>query len=227
MVRPAVILTLLLGSCGGAHSADDRYADGAVRFRGRAVEQDGEQVSSGEWSFFHANGELQAEGEFEAGGVPTADDLMDDHTRVPAVGRDAWWKFYDSEGHLLAEGDYVEGLRDDLWVTFYENGRQCCSGKFIEGREHGYHVHWDADGRKRDIRNYVDGALDGSRQLKDESGELIWSGEYAEGELISSEPPGAPEPAIHGLSRCIERAEVGKSTPIDTQAPDLSVLQGQ
>ena len=227
MVRTVLLLTLVLASFGCAERHAERYPDGTTRFEGSSTQVEGQRVSTGDWSFYHSSGELQAEGEFEQGGLPGADDLRDDHTVVPAEGRVEWWTFYDAEGLIAVEGNYAEGQRDDLWVTWYENGHQCCSGKFVEGVEHGYSAHWDPEGRKRDTRYYVEGVLHGPRKVMNEDGDVIWSGEYEDGELISSDPPGVGEPEIHGLLPCIERAEIGMTTPLDSFEPDLTELLGQ
>lgn len=228
MVRTVLALTVLLGSCaGGEHSQVHFAGSDAARYEGR-ISRDGELVvSDGEWTFWYPGGEMQAQGEFIAGGTPGPDDLLEDRTVIPAAGREEWWSFWDEEGRLVAEGDYEEGLRDDLWATWYENGHQCCTGKFELGVEHGYHIHWDAEGRKRDTRSYAEGRLTGGRRVLDEQGDVIWSGEYRDGELLSSEPDGAREPEVHGLLKCLEGAEIGMHTPLDFYPTDLTSQLGQ
>lgn len=228
MVRLAVILAALLSSCGAGELTEVPFEGTAsMRYKGRVVHDGERSLAEGEWKFWYASGEMQAEGEFEGGGTPQAEHLLEDRTLIPVRGRAEWWTFWDEEGLLVAEGDHEEGLRDDLWVTWYGNGQQCCTGKFAAGLEDDYHVHWDPQGRKRDTRIYVAGKLSGTRLVFDEHGDLIWSGEYLNGELISSEPPGASEPEVHALIDCLEGAEIGMATPLDEFPPDLAAQLGQ
>lgn len=228
MVRIAVILTALLAACSGAEHIEARYdGDAGLRYEG-CISHAGEQpVAEGPWTFLFASGGVQAEGEYLNGGLPGEADLLLDRTVVPSSGRTEWWSFWDEEGRLVAEGNYADGLRDDLWVTWYENGSQCCSGKFAAGLEHGYHVHWDPEGRKRDTCTYVEGRLWGPRRVLDENGRVVWAGEYEAGELISSDPPEAPEPQVHGLPACLAGVELGMAAPLDFAPGELAEGLGQ
>lgn len=228
MVRISLFLAALLVSCGAGVPSESVFEDtGTRRFEGRVTQVGEVPVAFGEWTFWYASGEMQAQGEFEEGEAPGTGDMLADRTVIPSQGRAEWWSFWDEEGRLTAEGDYEEGLRDDLWVTWYENGQHCCTGSFAADLEDGYHVHWDPEGRKRDTRYYVEGQLSGQRLIFDEHGEVIWSGEYVEGELVSSDPPGAREPDTHSLPKCLEGAEVGLLKTQDPFPAELGDQMGQ
>jgi len=223
MLRSAILLAVLLAACDGTEPVEARYAEsGNLRYEGRVSGVGEARRAEGEWTFRYPGGEVQAHGEFESGALPGEEALFSDHTVVPAEGREGWWTFTDTEGRLTAEGDYVLGARDDLWTTWYENGHQCCTGKFLGGLEHGYHVRWDSQGRRRDTRFYVEGRLSGPRRILDETGQTVWSGEYADGVLISSDPPDVPAPDIHDLRSCLEGAEIGRTTPLEPDAEDFA-----
>jgi len=205
----ALTLVGLLGA-GCGRSLEVAWPDSELaRYAGPVARVDGELRARGQWRFWYANGVQQAEGDFRDAPLPGPDDLGPDSTRIPREGRARWWTFWDPEGRMLAEGQYRGGQRAQLWVCWYENGRQCCTGHFAADRPHGYHVTWYPDGTKRDERTYVDGVLDGPRTVRGETGAVVWTGEYRSGALVSSDPPGSPEPDVHDLAACAERAEHG------------------
>jgi hypothetical protein len=215
-----ILTAVLAAGCGRSVEATWPDSD-VVRYVGPVTEVDGELRADGEWRFWFPNGLPQAEGDYLAAPLPGADHLGASFTRVPVNGRALWWTFWDEDGRMLAEGQYKDGLRTKLWVCWYANGRQCCTGHFSEDLAHGYHVTWYPEGGKREERWYQYGSLDGKRTVWNESGAEIWAGIYQDGQLMSHAPAEAPEPPVHDVSECAERAESGLARSTDVASRGL------
>jgi len=102
------------------------YADGKPRSEvdfGERAAPDVERT----WRFWHASGQLAAEGTARAG------------------LREGAWTFWDEQGGVLREGGYRAGLREGDW-TFYESGAKRAQGAYRTGHRVGAWTLWDEHG---------------------------------------------------------------------------------
>jgi hypothetical protein len=206
-LRHLALPLLLLLAPGCNLRFQDSWPEGERRLTGRTQDVDGEPRAIGHWTFWYQDGVTkQAQGFFDGGRYPDLEPTEFGGTRIPVEGRSKRWSFWNREGRLLCDGVYKRGLRDDLWICYREDGQPCCTGSFVEGRPDGFHVTWH-DGRRRDEHDYLDGELAGTRVVRDEEGRPVWSGEYEQGRLVSSEPADVEPPPLHLLAVCAEAAE--------------------
>lgn len=80
------------------------YPSGQMRSEGWFV-QDSVKMSEGAWRAWHANGQLEEEGEYR---------------RNKRVGK---WRNWYANGQLKRDIDYVEGAFQGMRLTYWENGR--------------------------------------------------------------------------------------------------------
>lgn len=78
--------------------------------------------------FWHANGQLAAEGEAVAG------------------VREGHWQYWSENGSVLRAGSYRGGKRDGLWIFHDENGAKCAEGPYVLGARVGSWTLWDERG---------------------------------------------------------------------------------
>ena len=206
---PALVLLLALLSGCNLRFEQEWPVGGERWLTGRQRTIDGEARAIGHWTFWYPDGTTkQAQGFFDHGPLPQPGGNAVGGTRIPRENRTKKWMMWDPEGRLLSQGIFKDGLRDDLWACFAEDGMLCCTGNFELDRPTGFHVTW-VDGARRDEHHYVDGLLDGPRVVRDARGAVVWQGTYTAGAVVSAEPAGAPEPALHRLELCAEAAEDG------------------
>ena len=77
------------------------YPNGQIKAEGY-INEEGRKI--GNWKFFHENGHMKREGNYEEG------------------KQDGYWKFYYYNGHLESEGMLEEGKPEGNWNFYSRNG---------------------------------------------------------------------------------------------------------
>ncbi len=131
-----------------------------------------EGLKTGDWKFFHVNGNEAKVVSYE-NGVPQgaielhrADGTLQAKREFAEGKRTGAWITYDETGEqVLVEAHYKDGLPDGLWQTWHPNGQLSMQQPFVEGKRHGTVVTWDNAGKKLTEGNFAEGLRDGvSRQ---------------------------------------------------------------
>lgn len=94
----------------------------------------GEEVKTGEWTEWYANGNLRTRGMYDEG--------------VP-VGQHTWWH---ENGQRQEVGEYKSGLAEGLWTRWYASGQKQEEGQYLAGVKSGAWTTWGTDGQIADVR---------------------------------------------------------------------------
>lgn len=89
---------------------------------------EGEEVKTGTWSEWYANGTKQFEGAFDAG---------------KPVGQHTWWHPSGQKSHA---GDYRDGLADGRWTSWHATGMKNSEGTYLAGVQTGTWTTWSEEG---------------------------------------------------------------------------------
>jgi antitoxin component YwqK of YwqJK toxin-antitoxin module len=119
------------------------------------VAKEGSRDRHGEWRFWHENGNLEMQGNYERG---------------EQTGRFVWWH---ENGQKLAEGEYVQGKMQGPWQTYYSNGSRKSAGQFVDGSRHGTWMSWHENGMPKLQASYDSGTMMVAARKWDETGRLI------------------------------------------------------
>lgn len=122
-------LVLLLGAC--ARTAA-RVSDGVVRAEGERSRWSGRE--QGEWTWWHASGEIAERGRFEDG---------------REIG--LWMQWYPS-GQIRSRGERAwnpltrRSERQGAWVLWHPSGAEAARGAYVDGRREGRWEYTNEDG---------------------------------------------------------------------------------
>ncbi len=86
---------------------------------------------TGVWTWWHANGQKQLEGQYE-----------DDRP----TGVFCW---YYSNAQKQSQGAYVDGKRDGVWTTWHTNGQKESEGRYFAGEKASDWLTWSAEGQRQ------------------------------------------------------------------------------
>ncbi len=89
---------------------------------------EGQPTKTGVWTYFHANGMKEYEGEFQAG--------------IP-IGSHSWWY---ANGQRMIRGNYLDGRPHGAWTWWYANGQRRIEGSYIQGEADRGWIGWTEDG---------------------------------------------------------------------------------
>jgi uncharacterized protein len=137
------------------------YAQGKKEGVHREYDKDGNVIVGG----LYSRGILLAEG------------ITDDLGR-----RQKHWKFYYLTGELKEEGGYIDGKRHGLWKYYFIDGETEQEGRFNRDRPVDVWTWYYANGNTWREEEYADGLRDGPSVEKDEQGNILARGKYAEGQ---------------------------------------------
>jgi len=98
----------------------------------------GEEIKTGEWTEWYANGGLKQRGAYDEG--------------VP-VGQHTWWH---ENGQRQEVGDYSSGLAQGMWTRWFDNGQKQEEGFYLAGEKSGTWTTWAQDGKVADVRQMSD-----------------------------------------------------------------------
>ena len=98
-------------------------------------DNDGEDVKTGEWTEWYANGTRRFEGTFE-NGKP-----IREHT---------WWH---PNGQRMLSGNYEAGLSEGLWTRWHPTGMKQEEGTYLAGVKTGTWTTWSEDGLVADVQD--------------------------------------------------------------------------
>jgi antitoxin component YwqK of YwqJK toxin-antitoxin module len=164
------------------------YEDGQVFVEGQYSEGN----ATGEWTYYHPNGEVAKKVNFVAGQPDGVVELFradgtKEAIREFADGRRAgtWKTFGDSGEQQLTEEVYVDGKAEGVWQTWYDDGQQRQQIAFKAGKREGLSIEWDKDGIKRAEVNFKENKQDGMTRIWAADGTLVEQ-VYENGKLIST-----------------------------------------
>jgi antitoxin component YwqK of YwqJK toxin-antitoxin module len=141
------------------------YENGAKETVG--TYKDGNQT--GEWTAWYDNGKLESKGSYNDDGEKTGE-----------------WHFWHENGAKETEGAYKNSNQTGEWTTWYDNGKLESKGPIENNLQTGQWTFWHENGEKES-----QGAFDDEEQRHgtwtewDDTGKVIRTSVYANGELIS------------------------------------------
>ncbi len=100
--------------------------------------------------------------------------ILPDGTEVEHGEALVW---YDN-GQVKLQGEYVDGVREGLWLSWHPNGNNRGQGRLYRNRRYGTWIMWDDNGQKRSEVSYDVGLRHGRSTVWDADGNVIETGEY-------------------------------------------------
>ncbi|MBC8356720.1 MAG: hypothetical protein H8E66_32495 [Planctomycetes bacterium] len=97
-------------------------------------ETEGEDVKTGTWKEWYANGTVKFEGTFEAG---------------TAVDRHIWWH---PNGQKMLAGTYESGAQEGRWTEWHASGMKQVEGNYLAGEKMGTWTTWSEEGLVADVQ---------------------------------------------------------------------------
>lgn len=85
---------------------------------------------------------------------------------------------WHENGQVRLQGEYVDGVRDGLWLSWHPNGNRRGEGRLHREQRVGTWVMWDENGQKRSQLSYDEGVRHGMSTIWDADGNVIETGEY-------------------------------------------------
>lgn len=95
----------------------------------------GEDLKTGKWTEWYANGTVKFEGTFEAG--------------KPAE-QHVWWH---PNGQKMLAGTYDSGMQEGRWTEWHATGMKQVEGDYIAGVKNGTWTTWSEDGLVADVQH--------------------------------------------------------------------------
>lgn len=138
--------------------------NGKLIYEGRFVNN----VPTGEFRYYHDNGELKSISEFLNGVHKVKTTLFHPNGKAAAEGifvdqiKDGEWKYWDTDGTLITLENYKNGVKEGVWATYSANtGIILQEEHFLNGKLHGVCKTFFADGNISNLITYVDGKRNG------------------------------------------------------------------
>ena len=168
-------------------------------------------LMNGEWTYYHENGQIRAQGRFINGDGSYPDDYPDSLKSIypPIDGRSGKWTEWWPNGQKRYAGTFKDGEQDgkstywspdskesselfwkdgQAWdgkLTFwYENGQKEVEATFKDGKLGGLETWWYENGQKMREGTYKDGKYDGKVTSWNENGQKRSEETYKDGEEI-------------------------------------------
>lgn len=156
-----------------------RLSDDQVISHGKYVEsyRDGQKYAegqfdmglhTGQWKYWHPNGQLCKTVEFKAGKphgsweIFRADGTLEASKSYENGLRSGKWSSYFEDGKQpKVEMEYVDGMIEGERFTYYSSGQVRQKITFVENQMHGPVVNWDEDGSKLSEMTFEKGQLSG------------------------------------------------------------------
>ncbi|TWT47579.1 toxin-antitoxin system YwqK family antitoxin [Botrimarina hoheduenensis] len=190
-----------------------RFERGLIRYSDESVKSDGiikEYFSNGqlfvegqyskgqptgEWTYYHKNGQIAKRVTFVSGRPDGKVDLLREDgkrlaTRQYANGkRDSVWTYFDETGEQpLREERYTSGKADGEWKSWYTNGQMRQVTTFKDGSLNGVAKEWGKLGEQRAVAEFKDGKRHGKTTQWQPDGKVI-ERLYDEGKLVDQSKP--------------------------------------
>ena len=182
------------------------YIEGPLRAEGNYLNN----LHTGEWKFYHLNGQLEQIGRYDKKGKGTGNwkwyfdngllrrdenifegshegDYVEYHTDSTILLEGV---FVDNikEGHWVEshngyreEGDYLDGVRDGKWKYFYTEELLYFEGTFIDGTPDGMHKWYYKNGQVSLQGKYIMGMKEGDWKYYNEEGQVSLIIKYVDG----------------------------------------------
>lgn len=156
--------------------------DGSKIYEGDFV--DGKET--GTFTYFYPDGTVRIRNVYTTPGERCTHEAYDEKGRIVARGtydrrnRDGHWMFYAEDGRLVKEADYRMGIKDGLHVIYNSKGDTAEVTHWTDNHRNGRW--WKRVGEKGFITgNYINGGLHGTLIQRDDEGQLVREGNYADG----------------------------------------------
>jgi antitoxin component YwqK of YwqJK toxin-antitoxin module len=133
---------------------------------------------TGEWKFYHENGQLESIVKYENGFMGETK-YYDENGQLSLIGKfeneeaTGEWKSYYENWQLFDIGKYENGKKTGEWKIYDKNGQLKEIGKFENGKETGEWKYYLENGRLYLIEKYENGEPTEGRKYYDENGNLI------------------------------------------------------
>ncbi len=178
------------------------YDDVGIRKSEGELLEDG-ITAHGRWVFWHANGQVMQEGEYDKGAP---------------VGL---WVYFREDGTKRAEGHFQSGKKTGFWQHWQQNGSLETAGAFIDGNEDGLWQCWNADGIISSQGAYKNGKRHGAWYFNADSPDGGYITEWYMGKLTTrlSQPPDQPTEQASWYYPVVPGQLDGHHTPFDRQGP--------
>lgn len=239
-----LILGLAAAGCSSKELRSETYPNGQKKAEGYVVQDDeGNYLLTGLWTYWHENGQKQAEGEYkDARGSGERGD-----TGILEDGREGLWLFWHENGNKKSEATFVGGMRegpaiawresgtkrseahytadrlDGVVTVWREGGEKAAETTYVAGNKHGTHRRWHANGQLQEEGAYTDGRRFGDWASWSSSGESAGVESYP---TIHVPPAGSQLPTLKigsvGLRLGAPRAQVESLFPklVEKSQPD-------
>lgn len=161
MKKWLIILTFcLVGVYVNAQNREykEHYGNRQLKLIGNFNQED---QPTGEWKFYHENGQLSKIGKVEKGNP---------------IGE---WKFYHENAQLKETGQYDEqGKETGKRKIYHDNGKPWSIGRWKDGKRSGAWKIYHRNGRLQETGKYKNGLLTGEWKYYYENGKLKTFGRY-------------------------------------------------
>lgn len=133
------------------------YKNGKLKKTGK---YDANGKDTGEWKFYHENGQLESIGSFKNG---------------EKIGE---WKFYNADNKLKSIGNFENGKETGQWKTYSETGELFKIGSYSNGKRIGDWMSYHPNAQLAVLEKYADGKQIGNSKFYDQQGKRIKREQY-------------------------------------------------
>ena len=87
-------------------------------------------------------------------------------------------RMWHANGQMWLVGEYIDGVREGLWLSWHLNGNKRGEGRLHRNRRTGTWITWHDNGQKRSEAAYEVGLTHGKSTVWDKDGNVIETGNY-------------------------------------------------
>ena len=170
----------------GYENSEVYFPNGQLRKKGYL--KNGKKV--GKWTFFHRDGNIEAERLFHED-KPTGIwvvynhhheiDHFEDHGLLKTNGQ--FVEFYRS-GNVKRSSFFNNKKLDGMYVQYYENGKVKLNGQYRKNLQEGSWTYLTSNGTVEKVETYNHGLLDGEWKQYFKSGQIKLQGKYANNKRV-------------------------------------------
>lgn len=92
---------------------------------------------------------------------------------------------YYKNGELKSQGNTIDNKKNGIWKFYYQSGEIKSEGNFKNDRLHGIWKLYYKNGELEEKKTWKNGVIDGAFQNYSKENQLIISGNYLEGRIVS------------------------------------------
>ena len=94
-------------------------------------------------------------------------------------------KTYYKNGEIKSQGNTIDNKKNGMWRFYYQNGEIKSEGNFKNDRLNGIWELYYENGQLKEKKTWKNGIIDGSFHTYSKEKQLIISGNYVEGRVVS------------------------------------------